>query len=125
MANLLDAHPTLAADIENMREFVPDLVPVAVDGAFYGFVGDQALRLQSFPAALPVDHYVVGLELLGYRFEIGHDGSGLYTLDPSFRLPKAWRDYALSLMAAFGDGRTGELVDFLTERARQDEPCPS
>lgn len=116
MANYLDANPDDAGMIEAHRQ-LGQFVPIAKSCTLFAFVDPHHLALEPISAPLPIKDYVVGLELLGFRFHLqkGQDGTpSLFRQEPD--LPPSWDAHALRIAEAFGSGRMDEVRAFIIAR---------
>ena len=118
MANYLDASPD-ASCINAWRQS-GQLVPFAHDEKLLFLIDPTHLVEHVWTdRSLDVEDYVVGLELLGYRFQLERRAGGgdvLFRKEPDPPLAPAWDAHALRIMTAFGPGRTPEVKAFIRER---------
>lgn len=124
MANYLDAHPDQVETLTWWRTHGNGrMVPIAQDGEFVLMIARQHMSCMKPDPSITVADYVVGLELLGYKFFVwysqpGNLGVGRTELDFGDEpYPDSWNEHALALMGAFDrQTRRQELLDFLIER---------
>lgn len=116
MANYLDANPN-AASIVNEHSQTGAMVPIASEGRLFCLADRDRMDVFMPDTPLTVADFVVGLELLGFRFATpdGPDNLSSRLQDPT-ALPPSWDSHSLRLMTAFGFGRTDEIRAFIQSR---------
>lgn len=121
MANYLDAHPSEAPTLECHRtDPSGQFIPTASGARFGALVNARSLTRGTCPMPSAAGDYVVGLELLGFRFELDRHADGrtdVFTLNPSQEIPASWHAMSDAIMGAFDSrARHDELVAFLLVR---------
>lgn len=120
MANYLDAHPCARPMLDWHRADPFGLVPIVEKGEFAWMVNPRRLARYKLPAPLSAEDYVVGLELLGFRFAVDQrpgGPAGILTAFPAEGLPPNWRAMSITIMSAFdAQERHDELAAFLLAR---------
>lgn len=129
MASYLTANPDDAECIAFARQYGV-MVPIARDGALLCLVNHRHLDKMPLASPLPVEDFVVGLEMLGYQFHLWnpHDGSAqkVFRQEPEDDLPPAWARQEWRIMLAFGGRRWEEIAAFLRLRdSGPDTPTPT
>lgn len=117
MANYLDANPDEAERVRSSAAYT-GLAPLVRHGEVIAYVAPRLMPKPTLP--LSAEDYVVGLETLGFRFEVHRltDGrTGIYTLNPEAETPPGWHGVSIAIMNAFDSReRHDELAAFLLAR---------
>lgn len=117
MANYRDTRP----DVACLAHWQQDgrLIPIARHGELLCFAAPSFLHHVWSEAPISIEDYVIGLELLGYRFQLETRAGGgdvLFRKEPDPALPPTWEDHAIRIMTAFGPGRNAEVKAFIHQR---------
>lgn len=117
MANYLDANPDEAERVRTSATYT-GLAPLVRHGEVIAYVAPRRMPAPTLP--LSAEDYVVGLEVLGFRFEVHRlaDGrTGIYTLNSEAETPPGWHGVSIAIMGAFDSReRHDELAAFLLAR---------
>ncbi|WP_416356327.1 hypothetical protein ACLNGM_20190 [Aureimonas phyllosphaerae] len=120
MANYLDAHPADRPMLDWHRADPFGLVPIVRKGEFAALVNPRSLARYTPPVPISAEDYVVGLEVLGFRFAVDQrpgGPAGILTIFPADGLPPNWRAMSITIMSAFdAQERHDELAAFLLAR---------
>ena len=98
MVNHLLTMPEMAEMLDTYRAS-GEFIPAVVSGKFAGFVNRRSIEQIGFDMPLSAEDFVLGMELLGWRFYAMRtpDGPHLCSMLPRDPLPPSWAEHEARL----------------------------
>lgn len=119
MANYLDANPEHKPTLDHHRADPAGLVPIVRNGELVCMVSRRSMDQHVPPAPVSTEDYVVGLEVLGFRFAISRDGDDrvMHETTPVLGYTSdSWMQLAAAIKEAFGTDRLRDVAEFVLAR---------